>query len=86
MAGLWQLVISLRCPGSGGIVAQGLQEHPAERGTLAHSPDTRRPLKIAGDATHEVNARDRQPRKDARPQKPGELEGIRTFLPITVLS
>src|SRR5213594_2470747 len=51
---------SLWRPGSRRIVAQGLQEDPAERGPLTHGADTRGPLKIAGDAAHQIDACGRQ--------------------------
>src|SRR5947208_5645278 len=61
-----QLAIWLRCPVSRRILRQGFQEHRAERGPLAHGADARGPLKLAGDAAHQVDACGRHPSEHAR--------------------
>src|SRR5439155_472014 len=54
------------CPVSRRILRQGVQEHRAERRPLAGGADARGPLKLAGDAAHEVDARGRHPSEYAR--------------------
>ena len=62
-----QLAIWLWCPAARRVFRQGFQEHRAERGSLAYGANARRPLKLAGDTTHQVDACGRHPREHSRP-------------------
>src|SRR4029450_7601169 len=57
---LGRLPVSLWRPGSSPVLAQALQEHPAERRPIAHRTLTRRPLNLARDPAHQVDPRRRQ--------------------------
>src|SRR5688572_32882132 len=48
-----------RCPGSRAVGLQRLEDHPAERGPLAHRAQPRSPMQVARHASNAVDSRAR---------------------------